>query len=356
MGKKINILFAPSNTASMPDITLQALNRRPEIQAKGISWGRTMYWSFGENWKIIEVSSLRKHPLKRIAQYISYKYAIAKGILWADILMWHWDIDTFEYYLIKLLRKPIFVEWIGSDIRVPEIVSNENQYYKEAWDNGDWDYKMESRERSNRIQKKFYDLKAMPTVCVEMSLHLNRNFFPTNITFYQRIDIRNYKAAYPSSDSTIPVLVHTPSATGTKGTRYVREAIEQLREKGFQFEYVEIHNKTRQEALSAIQQADIFIDQFIVGSYGLATCEAMAMGKPVLCYLMDSVKNLLPADCPIVNTNLNTLLATLETYITNAGLRNETGIRSRAFAEQYHDADKIAIQLETLYKETLHIR
>lgn len=355
MGKKINILFAPSNTASMPDITLQALNRRSDINAKGISLGSTMYWSFGENWKIIELSSLRKHPFKRIGQYLSYKFAIAKGILWADILMWHWDIDTFEYYLIKLLRKPIFVEWIGSDIRVPEIVFRENHYYKDAWENGDWDYKMESRERSHRIQKKFYQLKAMPTVCVEISLHLNRTFFPKHITFYQRIDIRNYHAAYPSPDTKIPVLVHTPSATGTKGTRYVREAIEQLRSKGLQFEYVEIHNKTRQEALNAILQADIFIDQFIVGSYGLATCEAMAMGKPVLCYLMDSVTQLLPAECPIVNTNLDNLLTTLETFISDASLRYETGKRSRAFAEQYHDADKIAVQLATLYKETLHI-
>ena len=353
MSKEIKVLFAPSNMASMPNLTIQALNKLPGIKAKGISYGISHYWTFGPNWKIIEVTSFKVNALKRIFQFITFKYELFKGILWADILMWTWDIDRFEFFLIKLFKKKIFIEWLGSDIRVPDILFQHNLYYKNAWANGDWDYMSESQLRSDTIQEKFYKLKATPLLCIEMSLFLNRNFFPNYVSFFQRIDINNYLPQYPSPHSNNPVLVHTPSATGTKGTRYVREIVEKFRAKGMQFEYIEIHNKSRQEALDAIGKADIFIDQFIGGSYGLATCEALAMGKPVFCYLMPYVAERLPKECAIINSNLENLESNLERYMLDANLRHEAGVKSRAFAAQYHDADKIALQLQTLYKETM---
>lgn len=355
MKKKINVLFAPANTASMPDITLQALNRLDSVDAKGISFANHHYWTFGPNWKIFTYTSFRKNPLKRILEIISSKWALWKGIYRADLLMWHWDIEPIDYWMVRLMRKPIFVEWIGSDIRVPDFLFNVNPYYKKVWDDGEWDYMQESKTRSDDIQKRFRKLNATALLCPEISLFLNPQYFSSFTLFYQRIDLKNYTPRYPDPQKNIPTLVHTPSAKGTKGTKYVRQAIENLKKKGLPLEYIEIHNKTRQEALNAIGQADIFIDQFIVGSYGLATCEAMAMGKPVLCYLMPCVTEKLPVDCPIVNTTLETLETTLEEYILQPDLRNKTGQAGRRFVEAYHDADKIALQLEKIYKETLRL-
>ena len=92
-----------------------------------------------------------------------------------------------------------------------------------------------------------------------------------------------------------------------------------------------------------------------VGSYGLATCEAMAMGKPVLCYLMPPVVERLPADCAIVNTNIDNLESTIEVYLLDESKRAAVGKLSRAFVEKYHDADKIAIDLLALYKKELNL-
>jgi glycosyltransferase involved in cell wall biosynthesis len=351
--KKINVLFAPANTASMPDITLQALNRLGSINAKGVSLGNHYYWTFGPNWTIIEIPSFRKNPIGRVIASLKKIIYLSKAIIWADLLMWHWDIDTLSKWLVKLFRKKIYVEWIGSDIRNPELLFLINPYYKKAWEDGEWTYTNESQQKSDAIQARFKFINAQVAVCPEISLFLNKKYFTNNITLMQRIDIRNYKAKFPEVNKLKPTIVHTPSATGAKGTKYVIEAISNLEKKGLLFSYVEIHNKARQEALTAILSADIFIDQFIAGSYGLATCEAMAMGKPVFCYLMPPVAEKLPKDCPIVNTSIDTLEATLEVYITNPQLRYDTGVLSRAFAEKYHDADKIALQLEQLFKDKL---
>jgi hypothetical protein len=350
----LHVFFALGNIASIPNTTIQALNKLPDIHAKGLSQGNHQYWTFGKHWTIITLSSFRKNPFRRLWQEVQLKTQLLKHILWADICVWYWDIDVFSFWLIKLLKKPVYVEWLGSDIRIPELVRAENKYYANCWDEGEFQYYFESRENSNRKQQKFAKLNATPLLSPEMSLFLNKEIYPFFTSLFQRIDSTKYAPIYPSKHSKKPILVHTPSATGAKGTKYVRACIQCLQEKEIPFEYIEIHNKSREESYVAIQKADIFIDQFIAGSYGIASCEAMAMGKPVLCYLMPSVVKNLPTDCAIINTSLDTLYNTLYTLISNAELRHEAGKKSRQYVEQYHDADKIAINLQKLFTERLN--
>jgi glycosyltransferase involved in cell wall biosynthesis len=153
--------------------------------------------------------------------------------------------------------------------------------------------------------------------------------------------------------NTRPIIVHTPSATGGKGTRFVRNAIDRLKST-LDFEYLEIVNKTHKEALETIAKADIFLDQFLAGAYGMASCEAMAMGKPVFCFLLKPLKELLPEDCPIVNVDIDSLEFTLKEYILNATLRNQTGIKSRQYVESYHDANKVCRDLNAKLLEIIN--
>ena len=57
------------------------------------------------------------------------------------------------------------------------------------------------------------------------------------------------------------------------------------------------------------------MDQFILGSFGVSSIEVMALGKPVLCYIMDQVEINLPEACPIINANLDNLESKLEQLI-----------------------------------------
>ena len=83
----------------------------------------------------------------------------------------------------------------------------------------------------------------------------------------------------------------------------------------------------------------------------MATMEAMAFGKPVMCYIMPRVfEGGLSEECPIVNTNPDNLKEQLIKLITNPQLRHNIGIKSRAFAEKFHDVNKISGQLLEIYK------
>jgi glycosyltransferase involved in cell wall biosynthesis len=145
--------------------------------------------------------------------------------------------------------------------------------------------------------------------------------------------------------------VHAPSNYSVKGTKYVRQCIENLHNLNYDFQYIEINNCTKAEANLAMSKCDIFIDQLIMGSYGLAACEAMAMGKPTLCYIMPAVEALFPSSLPIVNTTIDNLIDKVTLLLDNSALRNEIGVKSRAYVEQYHDSTKIALQMLDIFKK-----
>ncbi|HRI32347.1 MAG TPA: hypothetical protein PLD02_01255 [Saprospiraceae bacterium] len=342
MNKPIKILYAPYNIASMPAITIDELNASQDIIARGVCIDYNQYISFGidpkKNWKVFKVDSNIRKPFLYLINLICAEFYLIKYIIWADAIIWQWDIKVYmpHYWLIKILKKPILVEWLGSDIRVPEFVIKHNPYYKKALGSGTYTYTRESLNRSNQIQKKFKKLNATPILCPEMSLYLNPNIFETFEPIFQRIDINKFNIRYPDANKSIPIICHTPSATGAKGTIEVRKIMDRLK-LNYSFEYVEITNKSHAEAIQAIEQCDIYLDQFILGAYGMAACEAMSMGKPVFCYLMDPVINSLPKDCPIVNANLNILESLLLQYIEDGKLRYNSGIKSRLYVKNYHE-------------------
>lgn len=340
----------------MPAITIDELNLSEDIIARGVCIDYNQYISFGidpkKNWKVFKVDSNIRKPFLYLINLICAEFYLIKYIIWADVIIWQWDIKVYmpHYWLIKILKKPILVEWLGSDIRVPEFVIKHNPYYKKALESGTYTYTRESLNRSNQIQKKFKKLNATPILCPEMSLYLNPNIFETYEPIFQRIDINKFNIRYPDANKSIPIICHTPSATGAKGTIEVRKIMDRLK-LNYSFEYVEITNKSHAEAIQAIEQCDIYLDQFILGAYGMAACEAMSMGKPVFCYIMQPVLDLLPTDCPILYKGLNELEEDLIEYINNSLMRNKTGKLSREYMEKYHNVKIISSKLTTILEE-----
>ncbi len=337
----MKVLIAPTNIASVSDSIMISLKNYYSDTIIGVTYSYDQRTTYYGNWKFIfkkkKYSPFKKWLLRNFKQ----RMLLSWYILWADVIIWVWDIDKTSAFLIKLFHKRNYVLWLGSDIRKPEFVKNHNPYYEDLWRRGEYDYHYESEERSQQIQKKFSRIGSIPLVCPEMKLYLNSAFFNHYIDFFQPISIDSYNCVVPSKENQRPLVLHAPSKLSTKGTFHVRAALASLKEKGFDFEYIEVFDKEKHEAEALMKQCDIFLDQFMLGSYGMAACEAMAMGKPVFCYLMQPVIDALPADCPIINTNINNLGEVIESYLLDANKRCETGKLSRAYVEKYHDAKKI---------------
>ncbi|RPE13234.1 glycosyltransferase family 1 protein [Chitinophaga lutea] len=349
--RRKRVAFLPDNIATLPATTAGVINRLGLADARALSISDNKYWTHNQHTKVLKTYKNRwKNPFLKL-YYDSVKvFFIIKYILWADYVYWVWDSALpfqLDLKLIKLLKKPLLVEWMGSDIRIPELIFRHNEFYKKAWQE-DYPYKDESQEKSYRIQKKFAAANAVPALSPEMMLYLLPGLFKQTFSVMQRIDFSALPLAYPLPNKQKAVLVHTPSSHSAKGTKHIRETVSKLKET-YELEYIEITDVPREEVLKITATSDIFIDQIIFGNYGLAASEAMAMGKPVVCFLMDLMLEVLPQDCPIINASPKSLYNKLVPLLQNAKLRHEIGMKSRQYAEKYHDGEKIARQIIEIF-------
>lgn len=341
----------------MQAITAGALNNREGVKAICLTTSVHKYQAVNKTTIVLPNKYVsRKNPLKWFNAQRIFKKELMKWIEWADILHYTWEPaykDGRDLRWAKKMNKPIFIEWLGSDIRDAGFLSAINPYYKQAFKNGYESRDMENGELKKMTEENFYAIGAIPTVCPEMSMYLNKKLFSSYISLMQRINVKAFSPQFPSPENNKPLIVHSPSAKITKGSNFVLAAIEELK-KDFDFEFVLLHDMKREEVLKIMQKADIFLDQIIIGGYGMAAMEAMAFGKPVMCHLLPQVFEAgLPQECPIVNTNPGNLKEQLKKLITNPHLRQRIGEESRAYVEKYHDAEKISDQLLEVYTRAL---
>src|SRR5262249_48350106 len=115
------------------------------------------------------------------------------------------------------------------------------------------------------------------------------------------------------------------------------------------------------EALDAYARADILVDQLLLGWYGGAAVECMALGKPVICYIREDDLKFIPEEMrqelPIIHASSATIYAVLKEWLTVR--RHELpalGRRCRAYVERWHDPLKIAAGLKADYEAILASR
>jgi glycosyltransferase involved in cell wall biosynthesis len=83
----------------------------------------------------------------------------------------------------------------------------------------------------------------------------------------------------------------------------------------------------------------------------MATLEAMAFGKPVVCYIKKLLSEVYGPDLPVVNATQETLAEALLALLQDARRRQELGRLGRAYVEQYADMKIVAPQILAAYRE-----
>lgn len=352
----MNILFLPENVASMPALTAAKMNEVESVQAICVTQALSKYHATNEWVKYIPQRASKRNPVKWIKTYYSHKREIKKWIEWADVLHYTWGPafdDGRDLEWASKAGKPIFIEWVGSDIRDPNILKEINPFYKLVLENGYEYASLETRELSQRNQKHFAVHGAIPVVCPEMKLYVDKKLFPQIHLLFQRIDVDSFECRYPDRANRRPLIIHSPSAKIAKGSNYIIPVIEELK-KDFDFDFKLLHNVSRSEVLTLMRDCDIFLDQIMLGSYGMATMEALSFGKPVVAFIMQEVFDSgLPSECPIYNTNPDNLKENLIELIKNEDLRYDLGVKGRQYAKKYHDLSVNVPHLLDMYRLAL---
>lgn len=346
----MNVLHLPYNIANWTTIHVHSLSKEEDVHARGLVFGDKLI--IHNHDRLIYISQ------KNIFQKISSLFIFIKHVLWADVIHWYWDEKIFPndwaLKILRLFKKPLLVEWLGGEIRIPEIEFLDNETYKLEYNNFSKKKPELLKVESLRLQQKFKQYNFDVILCPEMEQYIDRSIFPVNYSLRQRIELGKFEFTPSTNFENRKIkIVHSPSNKAGKGTDYVMHAIEELQKKYNNIDFQLIYNVPNKEAIKMVQDCDIFIDQFIVGSYGMAALEAMAMGKVVFCYIKSSMITQYSTELPIINCNIETLKSKIEYFINHKDELTKIGHQSREYVAKNHDTTILIPKLLTIYKDKI---
>lgn len=247
----------------------------------------------------------------------------------------------YDLWLLKLLRKKIFVEFHGSELRDYADKNKMNPYMLTE------DYLPGMEKRKKKAEKICKYADGVLLHDDELIPHLPEN--AKNIYVVPlKMDLEKFTPSYVPVEKKKICIVHAPSNRKIKGSDQIIKAVEALKHK-YDIEFILVENKSQKEAGEIYRKADIIVDQIRLGTYGVFAIEGMALGKPVITYISDKMKKCLPEELPIVSANPDTIKEVLEQLITDGNLRHEIGVAGSEYVKRYHDCRKNAKVLSEIY-------
>ncbi|GAA0328769.1 hypothetical protein GCM10008967_19090 [Bacillus carboniphilus] len=264
----------------------------------------------------------------------------------ADVFHFH-NANTFiqgfnDLPILKEMGKKMVMHHWGSDVRTVEKVSQLNPYPLPPTYYTDEEIHNQLTKLSQYIDTAIVqDYEAYPYV---------KDYYKNVFVVPLACNIEKFKAVYPSPKNNNPLIIHAPTNREFKGSDYIEKAIEEIKGSN-QFTYTVLEKMSHEKALAMYQKADIIIDQLLCGTYGMLSVEAMAMGKPVVAFIRDDIRNNFPSDLPIVQATPENIGEVLQELIQNPEKRYELGQAGRKYVEKFHAADLVADQLLKIYEQ-----
>ena len=166
------------------------------------------------------------------------------------------------------------------------------------------------RKKARRARRVAGRVRACLSADLELDGYL-APFFRRRYRLPQALDPGEYPCAPPPARKARPLVLHSPSNPGLKGSDFISRAVESLRASGRDFDFVQLQGVPNRQVRAALKEADIVIDQLLLGTYGIFALEAMASGKPVICFINPGYRPGYPDDLPLVSAGPDDLRAVL---------------------------------------------
>lgn len=265
------------------------------------------------------------------------------------------SMSKMEVLLLKKMGIPIFIQYQGDDARQGDYcLAN----FKISFaDKVDENYYNKNSDLAKRKSIKFYEKVAHKIYALNPDL---LHVLPSSAEFlpYSHVNLDEWTPVFNQLEKRPLRIGHAPSHRAVKGTDFILEICEKLKNDGFQFELVLVEGVSNNEAKEIYKTIDILIDQLYAGWYGGLAVEVMALGKPVLAYLREDDLKFIPQkmrdDLPVFNINSSSLYDDL---INILELNREDLLviakNSRSYVENWHNPLVIAKRIKKDMIESL---
>lgn len=154
------------------------------------------------------------------------------------------------------------------------------------------------------------------------------------------IDVDRWANTEPLLERERLTVVHAPTNPKAKGTPSLLPVVRKLESEGI-IDYIELQGIPNQEMPAAIARADVVLDQFRAGDYGVAACETMAAGRILLAHVSTQVREEVAKHAgmalPIPETPLDEVEQRLRDIATRRDHYRDIAAKGPAFVRKLHD-------------------
>ena len=143
-------------------------------------------------------------------------------------------------------------------------------------------------------------------------------------------------------------ILHAPNHKAIKGTNFIEKNINELITEGYPIEYSLIQKVPNDQLVPIVQNADIVIDQLVIGWYGIFSLEVMSCKKPVLVYIKPELERLYILsglldinELPFIKSDYDTLKDNIINILNNPSLVSDYGEKSFNYVNKHHSCEYV---------------
>jgi len=177
-------------------------------------------------------------------------------------------------------------------------------------------------------------------------------FLPYAVGSWNQIELIPYR----SIQGRVRIL-HAPTDRGAKGSEIIIQNLQKLKKQyGERIDIILVEHLPNQEALQVYAQADLAIDQILIGWYGGFAVEMMKMGKPVMAFIREEDLKFIPQEMAqqcrqaIINVDPTHLYEKLCFLLENPEILKRYREAALDYVHRWHDPIYVAGITKSVYE------
>lgn len=309
-----------------------------EKRIKAIKEYERNWWYFLQMWDILHIF------FYVLFRYDSFIYIFGHGMFFYNKYLS--KIEELEFFILKIFQKKMIMWLCGSDSRAPYC----DVYLHVNFDRVEKIYNA-TQKRSKRI--KMLE-KYMTLIDYTASSHFHTK--PYLIFNCIGVPVDDKERVNNIRKNNLTTILHAPSNQKGKGTEIIRSILKEIREDGYEFEYIEVSGLPHNIVLEKIAMSDIVIDQMYSDTpmAGFAT-EAAINGIPVIVggYYADMCNTMIPEPiAPTIYCRPDKLKEKIIYLLEHEEERKRVGFEEKEYVESFCLSSIVAEKFLKIFEDS----
>jgi hypothetical protein len=226
----------------------------------------------------------------------------------------------------------------GRDIRLGSL--HRQLYPHSPWNDETWEHGRRLEAQASRLGTLMNEYDGPTFVSTPDLL----DFAPRAQWLPVVVDLEPWRSDAPLLERERPVVLHAPTNPRLKGSHLVDPLLQDLHDRG-RIEYRRIEGVPHAEMPKLVAEADLVLDQFVLGLYSVAAVEGMAAGRLVLAHVHDRVRARVGRPLPVVEATPDDLVDVIEGLLADRDAARAIAAQGPGFAAELHDGRRSAAVL-----------